>query len=99
MEASILCYNCKTKISLAGQPSRSQTCPQCAAYLRCCRNCRFYDPQAHNQCREPQAEWVKDKEMANFCDYFEAATKTVSEKSARKEEALRKLDALFKKKN
>jgi hypothetical protein len=38
------------------------------------------------------------QEMANFCDYFEAASKTVSEKSARKEDALKKLDELFKKK-
>jgi len=64
-----------------------------------CRNCRFYDTQAHNQCREPQAEWVKDKERANFCDYFEAATKTASAKSVRKEDALKKLDDLFKKKS
>ena len=52
---------------------------------------------AHNQCREPQSEWVKDKEMANFCDYFEEAGKVSSEPS-KKEEALRKLDDLFKKK-
>jgi hypothetical protein len=29
-----------------------------------------YDPSAHNRCREPQAEWVTDREKANFCDFF-----------------------------
>jgi hypothetical protein len=38
------------------------------------------------------------QEMANFCDYFDAATKTASAKSARKEDVLKKLDELFKKK-
>jgi hypothetical protein len=29
-----------------------------------------YDPAAHNKCREPQAEWVSEREKANFCDLF-----------------------------
>jgi hypothetical protein len=33
-------------------------------------NCGNYDPSAHNRCREPQAEWVPDREKANFCDLF-----------------------------
>ena len=91
------CYNCQAEINLSGQPSRAATCPKCAAYLHCCRNCRFYDPNAHNQCREPQAEWVQDKEMANFCDFFEASSKMADKETARKEEARKKLDELFKK--
>ncbi|MFQ5824559.1 MAG: hypothetical protein ACE5JB_10930 [bacterium] len=92
------CYNCHTTIAIDRQPSRNQTCPKCAAYLRCCRNCRFYDPMAHNQCREPQAEWVKDKEMANFCDYFDAASEIKMNESSKREESLKKLNELFKKK-
>jgi hypothetical protein len=92
------CYNCQLELALTKTPARAETCPKCASYLHCCLNCRFYDVNAHNQCREPQAEWVKDKEMANFCDFFEAATKTASKESARKEEARKKLDDLFKRK-
>ncbi len=66
-------------------------------HLHCGHNCHFYDPVAHNQCREPQADWVKDKEMANFCDYFEAATEVTSG-PVKKDETLRKLNDLFKKK-
>lgn len=66
--------------------------------MRCCRNCRFYDPVAHNQCREPQAERVADKEMANFCAYFEVTSGTKSPNSTRRDDALKKLNQLFKKK-
>ncbi len=92
------CYKCQSTIELDGQPGRSETCSKCSAYLHCCLNCTFYDPNAHNQCREPQAEWVKDKEMANFCDFFEAAASSTSPDTSRKDEALKKLNDLFKKK-
>lgn len=33
--------------------------------------CRFYDPhETSKQCREDDAEPVRDKAGANFCDYF-----------------------------
>lgn len=25
---------------------------------------------AHNKCAEPAAEWVRDKEKGNFCEFF-----------------------------
>ncbi|RMD91425.1 MAG: hypothetical protein D6813_07660 [Calditrichaeota bacterium] len=92
------CYKCHTEIKLDHKPTRQETCPKCLAYLHCCMNCRFYDPNVHNQCREPQAEWVKDKEMANFCDYFDPSTQLRTDESKRREEALKKLNELFKKK-
>ena len=92
------CYNCQTTIELERKPGRNETCPKCTSYLHCCHNCRFYDPPAHNQCREPQADWVKDKEMANFCDFFEAASEITSEQASKKDKVLKKLDDLFKKK-
>jgi len=91
------CYSCKTEINIDGKPGRRDTCPNCAAYLHCCLTCRFYDVNAHNQCREPQAEWVQNKEMGNFCDYFEPATKLADKQSDRAAEARKKLGELFKK--
>lgn len=46
------------------------TCPRCGRDLHVCRNCRFYERGAYNDCRESQAERVLDKEKANFCEYF-----------------------------
>ena len=66
------CWKCGTKIEY---PSGSRVgtrdvCPKCDADLHACRNCQFCDPGKHNQCAEPQAEWVRDKEAANYCGYF-----------------------------
>lgn len=32
--------------------------------------CTSYDPRVAKKCREDDAEEVKGKEQANFCDYF-----------------------------
>ncbi len=55
------------------RPGRTEPCAECGADLSCCHNCRFYSPGAPNDCAEPNAERVLDKEKANFCDYFEFA--------------------------
>ena len=66
------CWKCRRKIEC---PSGSRvgtrdTCPRCGSDLHACLNCQFYDPAKHNQCAENQAEWVRHKEAANYCDYF-----------------------------
>jgi hypothetical protein len=67
------CWKCGKKIeySAGSRVLRADACPQCDADLHCCRNCQFYDPAKHNQCAEIQAAWVRDKESANYCDYFQ----------------------------
>lgn len=97
------CHNCGEPVSLVpGQNIRRQdTCSRCDADLHCCRNCRFFDPGKHNQCAETQAEWVSDKERANFCDYFEARTSVdLRQRSGRAggDDARKQFEALFKKK-
>ena len=91
------CYSCQNEIPLPGKPGRRETCPKCAAYLHSCRNCRFYDVNAHHQCREAQADLVPDKEMGNFCDWFEAGAPAAASGTDRAAEARKKLEALFKK--
>ena len=41
--------------------------------LHSCVNCKFYSPGSHYDCHETIDELVKDKERANFCDYFSVA--------------------------
>jgi len=36
--------------------------------------CRAYDPRLARKCREDDAEDVKNKDQANFCDYFRPRT-------------------------
>jgi cytochrome c553 len=64
------CWNCGRSFQPEGKIARDSECPYCAAYLRCCRNCHFYERDAPNSCREPQAELQPEKELANACDYF-----------------------------
>ncbi len=67
------CWKCREKIDYpsGSRIATGDTCPQCDSHLHSCRNCRFYDPGKHNQCAEPQAEWVREKAAANYCDYFQ----------------------------
>ena len=64
------CHRCGKELNGTDRVARTTTCPHCGAYLHCCLNCALYDPYAHNQCREPQSEYVSDREKANFCDFF-----------------------------
>ncbi len=75
-------------------------CPRCGADLHVCRNCRHHDEHAQNQCREPHAEPVRDRERANRCDWFGAAEASASgatSRAAEREASRAALDALFKK--
>ena len=95
----MFCWNCKNEIKKIDKISRSGTCPHCQAYLHCCFNCIFYDKLAYHECKEPQAEWIKEKDNANFCDYFSSIKeKTKNYTTLSKEEAQKKLNELFKKK-
>ncbi|MFN0084107.1 MAG: hypothetical protein ACKVX9_01855 [Blastocatellia bacterium] len=97
----MVCHNCGRDIKLIGKVVRTDECPHCNADMRCCKNCRFFDPGRNNQCSEPQADWVRDKLKANFCDFFEPSTRTAltSRGSAepRKQDAKKAFDNLFKK--
>jgi hypothetical protein len=52
----------------------------------------------NNQCREPNAEWIADRERANFCEFYQLAdTPTGPGVVDRSAEARQKLDDLFRK--
>ena len=69
-DRDIACHACGAAIALAEIGVRD-VCERCRAYLHSCRQCDFYEPGAHNDCREPSAERVVEKERANFCDFFQ----------------------------
>lgn len=58
--------------------------------------CIFYSPDVARQCREDDAEEVKEKERANFCDYFKPGTDVYDGKLAAAENKARgEFAALF----
>jgi len=89
----VKCRRCKTPIA-AEKISFRDECPVCREDLHVCLNCIFYDTGKANSCREDKAEFVKEKERANFCEYFRF-TERQAETSA-KEEAEKKWKDLFK---
>ncbi len=93
-EPRYACYNCKEELVFEVKIGRRDMCPNCSAYLHCCYNCRHWDPHVHNQCRENQGEFIRDRAEGNFCLYFDFRP---IEEDRRDEaaEARRKLEALF----
>jgi hypothetical protein len=68
--SKIVCANCKTEMQFAGQIGRREECSKCGNDLHACVNCIHYSKNAYNECKETQADVVKEKDRANFCDYF-----------------------------
>lgn len=102
MESQNLCFHCKKTLrSNTDDPTPQirigfrDVCPHCHSDAHVCLNCAFYDEGSHHECRESSAEWVKNKDKANVCEYFRLATSSSS--AAQKVDALSALDALFKK--
>lgn len=93
------CYRCgKEWTSLTKkQPGVKETCPQCNAYLHCCRNCKWYLPGKPNDCYIPNTDKVANKEGANFCDFFEFKEGgNNADWEKKREEAKKNFEDLFK---
>lgn len=96
MKAKVICFSCGNQIDVIDRVGIRDECDKCSADLHVCKNCRFYDSSAYNECKEPSADVVREKDRANYCDYFEAGDGTF-EKSKR-DDLLAQAEALFGKK-
>ena len=94
---ALVCWKCGTSIEDLSLPLRRlDECKTCHAELHVCKLCEWYDITVAKHCREPIAEEVKDKERANFCDYFKPRPDAYSNAgTAAAEKAKAQLDALF----
>jgi hypothetical protein len=93
----LVCWKCGTSLAELPLPlSRLAECPRCRAYQHACRLCEFYDPHLTSRCREERAEEVRDKEHANFCDWFKPRSNAHRPPGEGKTQAVKaKLDNLF----
>jgi hypothetical protein len=91
------CYKCGYILPPHTKIYRTTRCPECDADLKVCLNCRFYDPSSHWECKETIQEQVKDKDRANFCDYFSPLENPGprNENQQKKEEDRKKFNNLF----
>lgn len=67
----LVCWKCGASLADYTLPLRRlEECRKCGAELHVCKLCEWYSISVAKHCRETIAEEVKDKERANFCDYF-----------------------------
>jgi hypothetical protein len=93
----LVCWKCGASLADVTLPLRRlEECRTCGAELHVCKLCEWYSVTVAKQCREPIAEEVKDKERANFCDYFKPRPGAHSQADASvSTQARSELDALF----
>lgn len=93
----LVCWQCGASLASLSLPfSRRDTCPACGADLHVCRLCEFFAINMSKSCREPVVDEVRDKERANFCDYFQPRPSAYNaEGQAREQQAKAALDELF----
>jgi len=95
-EATFRCHACGRTQTADGIVGRRDECESCGAQLHCCRNCAFYAESAYNQCSEPSAERVVDKDASNFCDWFRPSSGAGADAGGGDAQAA--LEGLFKEK-
>ena len=93
---TIYCFSCKKENNYTDRVGFRDECLHCDQDLHVCKNCEFYDPKVYNECRETAADVVREKERANFCDFFSAnqGLGSVTDEKAKLKAAA---EALFKK--
>jgi hypothetical protein len=70
-ERHYYCFKCGQEIDFDRiKMARTDTCPHCNWDLHACKNCEYWDPGYHNQCRERIAEYIADRERINYCTHF-----------------------------
>lgn len=85
-----MCWKCQEPIEDGLEIFRTTDCSGCGSPLHSCVNCRFYEVGAHYDCHETIDEQVKDKEAANFCDYFSVNLIPISVSSPSKVDDVKK---------
>jgi hypothetical protein len=93
----LVCWRCGTSLADLTLPLRRlEECRTCGAELHVCKLCEWYSVTVAKHCREPIAEEVKDKQRANFCDYFKPRPGAYSKADvSASDQARSDLDALF----
>jgi hypothetical protein len=95
--ATVRCFSCGEENSIPGNVGLRAECHKCSSDLHVCKCCIHWDPKVYNECKEPQADIVKDRERANFCDHYNPTCQAGITGPA-KSDLLAAAEALFKKK-
>jgi len=89
------CWHCNAGLT-RHEYGRETNCLACGKPTRVCRNCRWYAPGRPNQCEEPVAEPIQDKQRANYCEFFESTRETGGGEAAEADAQRQAAEELFK---
>lgn len=92
------CAQCGVILNAQADPAGK--CPQCGAALHACKQCTYFDPGSHFECRQPVTARIAKKDLANECNFFTLRTRVEKETStaaSRSDDARRAFENLFKK--
>ncbi|MFT6898641.1 MAG: hypothetical protein ACJA13_003065 [Paraglaciecola sp.] len=97
MSEQFICWKCGAKLLDVILPmSRREECSQCHCDQHVCKMCVYYDSASRISCLEEHAEYIADRERANFCDYFSPSNAAFNASARQKQQqAKARLAALF----
>jgi hypothetical protein len=96
MRKTLHCWRCGSELTLSLPFGRLEECPSCLAQLHVCRMCENHAPRLPTGCAEQDAEEVRVKDRANFCDWYRpSASAFTGAESAAERQAREQLAALF----
>lgn len=95
--ASAICWQCGTHLPKIITPvSRREECSVCRSDIHACKMCVYFDASNRTGCDEERAEYIVDKERANFCEYYALSSRAFDDAKLNKQrEAKAQLAALF----
>ena len=95
-ETPLNCWHCGHALTGVPLPlGRREECPHCGSWLHVCHQCEFFLPGAGGECREPMANDIRDREGANYCDYFRPNHGLTAQSDPAAAAARARLQALF----
>ena len=98
--AAYFCWFCgnelQFEVKVGVKVHRLDTCPHCGHDLHVCKNCYLYDENLHNKCREPESQFIRDREGSNFCTHFSFVERDAPLQHTDLAAAKAKLENLFK---
>ena len=96
MSEQFHCWQCGKPLEGVILPmSRREECVACHADQHVCKMCVFFNDSGRGDCSEDRAEWVSDRDRANFCDYFKPSIGHVNNNNIANEQAKAEFAELF----
>ena len=95
--SDFVCWKCGGSLKALELPySRRDECPHCHAELHVCRLCKHYAPRLTSLCNHDYTDPPRDRDRANFCDYFKPRKNAYQKLDARQSDLSRnQLSELF----